>query len=171
MLKTVAEAVGKGLVAGLVGTAAMTLSSTIEMKLREREASDAPSKAAGKVLGIQPRHPEGQKRFANVVHWGYGTAWGVARGLIGTTGLEGAVAGVAHFAAVWSAEQAMLPTLGVTPPLTEWDPEEIAIDVFHHAVYAAATGWAYDRLERSDARSSSARRSSGGLRRRLLQSE
>ena len=33
---TVADAVGRGFVAGLLGTAAMTLSSTVEMKLRGR---------------------------------------------------------------------------------------------------------------------------------------
>ena len=151
MLKTLAEAVGKGLVAGLVGTAAMTLSSTLEMKLRGREASDAPSRAAGKVLGVQPRNPEGRERFSQVVHWSYGTGWGIARGLLGPAGLDGPVASVAHFAAVWGAEQAMLPALGVMPPLTEMSTEEIAIDAFHHAVYAAATGWAYDWLEDSGA--------------------
>lgn len=150
-LRTVAEAVGKGLFAGLAGTAAMTISSTIEMKLRGREASDAPSKAAGKVLGIQPRNPEGRQRFSQVVHWSYGTGWGIARGLLGTAGLNGPVASTAHFTAVYAAEQTMLPALGVSPPATEWPLQEIAIDAFHHAVYAAATGWAYDRLERSGA--------------------
>jgi hypothetical protein len=43
MLKTIAEAVGKGLVAGLAGTTAMTLSSTLEMKLQGREASTTPA--------------------------------------------------------------------------------------------------------------------------------
>ena len=43
LLKTIAEAVGKGLVAGLAGTAAMILSSTLEMKLQGREASTAPA--------------------------------------------------------------------------------------------------------------------------------
>lgn len=150
MLKTVAEAIGKGLFAGLVGTAAMTLSSTIEMKLRGRGSSDAPSKAAGKVLGVQPRNAEGQKRFANVVHWGYGTAWGASRGVIDATGIDGLAADAAHFGAIWSAELSMLPTLGVAEPPTEWDAKELALDALHHAVYAAATGWAYRRLDGSE---------------------
>ena len=93
MLKTVAESIGKGIVAGLAGTAAMTVSSTLEMKMQGREASTAPAKAAGKVLGVQPRNPEGEARFSQVVHWGYGTGWGVARGLLGASGLDGAAAG------------------------------------------------------------------------------
>jgi hypothetical protein len=147
MLKTVAESIGKGIVAGLAGTAAMTVSSTLEMKLQGREASTAPAKAAGKVLGVQPRNPEGEARFSQVVHWSYGTGWGVARGLLGASGLGSAAAGATHFATVWGSAQVVLPALDVAPPAWEWDAETVALDVLHHAVYAAATGWAYDRLE------------------------
>lgn len=51
----VAAAVGKGLLAGLVGTVAMTLSSTAEAKLRGRGSSSAPADAAAKVLGVEPK--------------------------------------------------------------------------------------------------------------------
>ena len=37
----------------------------------------------------------------------------------------------------------MLPALDVAPPLTEWGAQEVAIDAFHHIVYAIATGVAY----------------------------
>ena len=77
-----ASAVGKGLFAGAAGTVAMTVSSTLEAKLRERGSSSAPADAAGKVLGVQPRDPDGQARFSTVVHWGYGTSWGAVRGLL-----------------------------------------------------------------------------------------
>ena len=40
----------------------------------------------------------------------------------------------------------MLPKLDVAPPVTMWGREEVAIDVGHHAVYAAATGLAYELL-------------------------
>lgn len=146
-LSDVAGAIGKGLLAGLVGTAAITASTTLEMKLRGREPSPAPSKAGGKVLGVQPRDPEGQARFATAMHWGYGAAWGVVRGLLSLTGLHGAVAGAAHFGAVWAAELAMLPALDVAPPATEMEVEEIAIDAWHHIVYAAATSAAYDFID------------------------
>jgi hypothetical protein len=149
MIKTVAEAIGKGLVAGLAGTAAMTLSSTLEMKLQGREPSTAPSQAAGQILGIEPRDSKGEARFSQVVHWSYGTGWGIARGLLGASGLDGAEAAAAHFAAVWGSAQIMLPALDVAPPLTEWNASTIATDVLHHAVYAAATSWAYSRIERA----------------------
>lgn len=40
-----------------------------------------------------------------------------------------------------------LPALEVVPPSVFWPKEEIAIDAFHHAVYAVATGVAYDLID------------------------
>ncbi|MDQ3926273.1 MAG: DUF1440 domain-containing protein [Actinomycetota bacterium] len=147
-LGDVAAAVGKGLFAGAAGTAAMTLSSTIEMRLRRRPASSAPADAAAKVLGVEPKGEKEEARFSTLVHWGYGTSWGVARGLLGAAGLRGVQAAAAHFGAVWGSEQIMLPALGVAPPLWEWGAEEVAIDTFHHLVYASATSLAYTLLDR-----------------------
>lgn len=144
MIRAVASAVGKGLAAGLLGTAAMTVSSTLEMKLTGRGSSDTPAQAAGKVLGVQPRDEVGKQRFSQIAHWGYGTAWGAVRGLLEEAGIRGPAAGVVHFLMVWGAAQAMLPGLGVAPPATEWSAEELATDLLHHAVYAAATSAAYD---------------------------
>ena len=144
-----AAAVGKGLFAGAAGTVAMTVSSTLEAKLRQRGSSSAPADAAGKVLGVQPRDEAGEARFATVMHWSYGTSWGAVRGLLHAAGLDGPGAGVAHFAAVWGSAQVMLPLLDIAPPPWESEPKEIAIDAFHHAVYAAFTALAFDALQRS----------------------
>ena len=149
-LGDVAAAFGKGVFAGVAGTAAMTISSTLEMKLRGRPASSTPAQAAAKVLGVEPVDEEAKARFSNLVHWGYGSGWGGVRGLIAaTTGLPGAAATAVHLGAVWGSEQVILPALGVTPPLTEWGGKEVAIDALHHLVYAGATGVAYSLLERS----------------------
>lgn len=80
------------MVAGVVGTAAMTVSSTLEAKLRGREPSTTPARAA-------------------VAHWGCGTGWGAA------------------------------------PPAPKWGATEVAIDLWHHIVYATVTGLAYPWLE------------------------
>lgn len=141
-------AVGKGLIAGAVGTAAMTLSSTVEAKLRDRGSSTAPADAAGAMLGVEPRDEAGEERFNNLVHWAYGTGWGAVRGLIGAFGLKGPGAAATHFGAVWGAEQVVLPGLDVSPPAWEWGTEEVAVDAFHHLVYVAATGLAYEWLDR-----------------------
>jgi len=143
----VASAVGRGLFAGTAGTVAMTLSSTLEMKLRGREGSTAPADAAGKVLGIQPRDPAGKARFSTVVHWSYGTGWGAVRGLIGAAGLSGPAAAGAHFAAIWPSALVMLPSLGVAPPPWKMAPTDLGIDALHHLVYATATSVAYAALD------------------------
>ena len=137
---------GRGLFAGLIGTVAMTVSSTVEEKVRGREPSTAPADAAAVVLGIGEFSSDSAKaRFGNAVHWTYGTSWGVVRALLGEL-LPPAAAGGAHFAVVWGSEQAMLPALGVAPPLTEWGATEVAIDAFHHVVYAAAASVSYELL-------------------------
>lgn len=143
----VAAAVGAGLAAGLAGTAAMTVSSTIEMKIRGRTGSTAPARAAGKVLGIKPEGEKENKRFASLVHWGYGTGWGAARGILAVLGLPAPAATAAHFAMVWGSEQIALPVLRVAPPASRWEAKELAIDVWHHLVYACATGTAYQLLD------------------------
>ena len=150
-LGRIAAAVGQGLFAGAAGTAAMTVSSTLEAKLRERGSSSAPADAAGKVLGVQPRDEAGEARFSNIVHWAYGTSWGAVRGLLHAAGVDGPRAASLHFTAVWGSAQVMLPALDVAPPPWESDPLEIAIDAFHHAVYAAFTALAFAALQRSSA--------------------
>ena len=143
----VANSIGKGLVAGFVGTAAMTLSSTLEARLRKREPSSAPARATAKVLGIAEFEDDIAKaRFNDLSHWGYGTGWGVVRGLLDAAGLPPAKATAAHGAAIWGSAQVTLPALDVAPPAIFWPKQEIAIDAFHHTVYAIATGVAYELL-------------------------
>ncbi|MDQ3145348.1 MAG: hypothetical protein M3R01_00145 [Actinomycetota bacterium] len=144
----VAAALGKGLVAGAVGTAAMTISSTVEAKLRQREGSSAPATAAAKVLGVEPTGDKEKARFSNVVHWAYGTGWGGARGIIGAVGLGGAPALAAHLGAVWGSELVMLPKLEVAPPVREWGATELGVDAWHHLVYAVVTSLAFEALDR-----------------------
>lgn len=148
-LSTVAENVGKGLVAGFVGTVAMTVSSTIEQKVRGREASSAPAKAAEKVLGIEKFQSDAaEQRFSTLVHWAYGTGWGVARGVLRSMGLSPPAATAAHFLAIWGGAAVTLPALDVAPPITAWGKEEIAIDAWHHLVYVTAVAVAYEALDR-----------------------
>ena len=148
MVTALAHGIGRGLVAGLAGTVAMTVSSTIEQKVRRRPPSTAPARAAERVLGIEKFVDDThEQRFSMLVHWGYGTGWGVARSLLGGLGLPAAAATGLHLAALWGSEQVMLPTLDVAPPITFWGGQEIAIDAWHHLVYAVATGVAYELLD------------------------
>ncbi len=70
-MKTIADNIGRGLFAGVVGTAAMTVSSTLEAKWRGRAPSDAPARATAKVLGIAEFEDDLAKaRFSDLSHWG-----------------------------------------------------------------------------------------------------
>lgn len=142
-----AGAFGKGLAAGLVGTAVMTLVQTIEMKLNDREASKVPAEAVEKVFGIEPRDEKAEERLSQLVHFAYGTAWGGVLGVLERAGLGRVGAPLAHFGAVWGTAAAMLPALGLAPPPSEWSKQEIATDALHHAVYSAAAGAAYAWLD------------------------
>ena len=147
----VADGIGKGLVAGFAGTAAMTVSSTLEARLRKRAPSTAPARATARMLGIREFDSAlAEARWNDLSHWGYGTGWGVVRGLLATAGLSPKAATAAHGAAVYGAAQVTLPALEIAPPSIFWGKEEVAIDAFHHAVYAAATGLAYMIIEGRD---------------------
>jgi hypothetical protein len=143
-----ADGIGKGLLAGFAGTAAMTASSTLEARLRHRRPSSAPARATAKVLGIKELDGDlARARFNDLAHWGYGTAWGVVRGLLAAGGLSPRAATAAHGAAIYGAAQVALPALEIAPPVIFWPKAEIAIDAFHHAVYATATGLAYRLID------------------------
>lgn len=151
LANTLASSIGKGLVAGFVGTAAMTVSSSLEARIRGRAASSAPARATTKVLGIKEFEDDiAAARFNDLSHWGYGTMWGVVRGLLGATSLSPRAASAAHGAAIWGSAQVTLPALEVAPPFVFWGKKEVAIDVLHHAVYTAATGAAYAWLDGRD---------------------
>jgi hypothetical protein len=152
MLTRIAEGIGKGVLAGVAGTAAMTVSSTLEAKLRGRPFSTAPAKAATRALGIETFDDgEAYARFSNLVHWGYGTGWGVARGVLRAVGLGPRFSTGAHFAALWGSALYSLPKYDVAPPVTEWEAEDVAIDVFHHLVYVTVAALAFELLDRSAA--------------------
>ena len=140
------RAIGQGLVAGAIGTAAMTLSSTAEARLRKREPSTVPAQAARKILGLEPLEPDAAAKLTRVVHWGYGISWGAIRSVLGTLGLRAPIATAVHFSAIWGSELVMLPALDVTPPIKQWSRTDLAIDATHHFVYVAATSGAYALL-------------------------
>ena len=142
-----ANAIGKGLLAGLAATAAITLSQMVEMKITGREPSDAPVKVAEDVTGASPATEQDTQKLSQEIHWAYGTAWGAARGLIGLAGLKGIPAMLVHFGAIWGTALVMLPKHDAAQPITEQEPRTIAIDVLHHSVYAITAGLVYDALD------------------------
>lgn len=147
-IRDLAEALGKGLLAGLVGTVAITASQMIEMKFTGRGQSSVPADAASKVLGVQSVNEEEKTKFATLVHWAYGTSWGTFRGLLSEAGIKGWPATASHFIAIYGTAMIIQPTLEVAPPLREWDSKTLISGGIHHAVYSLTAGMVYDALDK-----------------------
>lgn len=143
----IGSAIGRGLIAGAAGTAAITTSQMVEMKIEDRPPSSAPADAASKALDIQPATPEDKAKFSQEVHWTYGTLWGVTRGVLSLFGVKGWTATALHWAALTGTEMIMEPSLGVAKPVSQWSAKQIVLSSFHHAVYAVATGLVFDAID------------------------
>ena len=146
VLGQLGAAIGKGLIAGFAGTIAITISQMIEMRITKRKASNAPAKAVEKTLHIEAT-PGNKEEFSNEVHWVYGTSWGVMRGLLSMAGIRGFAATSLHLASIWGTAVNIQPKLDIAPPLSEWEPKDIAIDILHHSVYAIAAGLVFDAID------------------------
>lgn len=145
-LARVASGIGIGLVAGLVGTVAMTAAQMIEMQISGRESSDMPYKAVKKTFGFEANSEEDKELISTVTHFAYGSTWGIPRGLLAAFGTDGFAGTTSHFGAVWGTELTVLPAMDVMEPVTEWKPKAIAEDAMFHAIYAIAVGLTADAL-------------------------
>jgi hypothetical protein len=150
---TITGDLGRGLFAGFIGTAAMSVSQMFEMKLTKRKGSDTPLQAVGKVLGIPVLDLMPvmklllKEKLVNIIHYSYGTAWGGVRGVIGSTGLKGTLADAIHFSSVLGTELVMLPKLHLAPPVKKLDAQTISVSGVHHIVYALVSGVVFDLLK------------------------
>lgn len=138
----VASGFGRGLLAGLAGTLVLT-----GLQRLTRRTSDAPARALHRTLGVTAGTEAQRQRLALLAHLAYGSLLGGLRGFLDGAGMPGRPGAVAHFGIVEGLALAVLPTLGDTPPVTEWEPRDIAAHLALHAVYAGVTGTVYDLLE------------------------
>jgi hypothetical protein len=158
--------VARGLVAGAVGTAAMDLLQFARYKLgggeerllawefsaglKDWEQAPAPAHIGKRVVeGVFQRQlpPERAALTNNLVHWGYGIAWGGLFGLV-----EGSVRspkvrhGLALGATVWAASYILLPLAKLYRPIWEYDAKVLAKDLGDQLVYGLGTAGAYRLL-------------------------
>lgn len=137
----------RGMLAGAVGTIAMTVSERLEMAASGREASTVPGQVGAHLLPRQnPNSALDVQRLNSPVHWAHGIAMGALRGALDQAGLRGPEASAAHFALLWGGDAALYRALGIADVPWRWDADELASDVLHKGVYAAVTGAVYDAL-------------------------
>ena len=137
---------GKGLVAGAVGVAVMTLGEKVEQVFTHRPNSFVPAHTLERLLGL-PTKPDGQRRGFNLaMHWGQGIALGALRGVMAEGGLRGPWASAMFTVVRLTADQTQENITGVGAPPWTWPRNELVIDLLHKGIYGFATGVVADRL-------------------------
>jgi hypothetical protein len=152
-------AIGRGILSGALGTAAMDTalffryrraggtSSPEEWESSEGLSSwdDAPAPAVvGKRLieGLfQVELPPARARLVNnVTHWAYGILNGALYGLVAESLPKPRVGfGLPFGAAVWAFDYIVLPVAKLYKPIWEYDLKTLAKDLSAHLVYGLAT--------------------------------
>ena len=167
-LGDVAGELGRGLVAGLVGTLVITLAAAADQEIRRRRKAArgeaAPrgdlfsvfigpwlfsADAVGKVLGgVTPKDEAARRRLALAAHLGYGSTWGMSLGVLRVAGIQGPAAMGVLLGGVLGAEMGVMPRVGFFPPVGQWGREAVISSSYQHALYAIAAGLTFDRLHR-----------------------
>jgi uncharacterized membrane protein YagU involved in acid resistance len=139
----------RAVAAGVIGTTAMTAAQVLPSKLRSGgEGNDSPpswdnapvpalvaKKIGEKVFGRQVS-AEKIPLLTNVMHWGYGTTWGVLYGLAHARGSEHPLRrGVAFGIGVWTMSYVQLVPMGLYEPPWKYSPKELAPEIGYHLAF------------------------------------
>ncbi len=138
--------VGRGLVAGLLGVAAMTAAEKLEQAFTRRPNSFVPAHTLERLLRL-PHKPDSERLWLNwTMHWGQGIVLGPVRALMAARGLRGPVGSFLFMNLRLLNDQTLENTTGVGALPWTWPVDEQVIDLLHKAIYAFVTGAAADRL-------------------------
>ncbi len=159
-------AVARGVVAGAVGTAAMTAWQKLSARLQQSspedpdadsqgsdpwESAPAPAQVAKRLIeGLFQREVGADKipMLTHVTHWGYGTVWGAVYGLVhGSIGGRPLRQGVVFGTGVWALSYVELVPMGLYEPPWRYPPRELALDLSYHLVYGAGVATAYASMD------------------------
>lgn len=135
-----------GPLAGLIGTAVMTLAQHAEMSATGRAPSTVPGQVAAQLMG---RSTSEVTDLNLPMHWAHGTAMGTIRGALTEMGLRGVGGSAVFFALLWTGDAVLYRALGIADWPWRWTRAELLTDAGHKAFYALVTGAAYDSLARS----------------------
>jgi len=148
--KELLGALSRGMLAGAVGTVAMTISERLEMTATGRSGSQVPGEVGAHLLpGKDPGSPSDVAGLNGAVHWAHGITMGALRGAFDVAGLRGPQASLAHFALLWGGDAALYRFLGIAEVPWHWSIGDLATDLLHKGVYAGVTGATYDALTSS----------------------
>lgn len=156
-------ALGRGLLAGVAGTAAMTGWQMLAARLRPSddapsdppddpwEQASAPAKVAKRIgEGVLQREvsPDLIPLLTHGMHWGYGIGWGTVYGLVaGSAGRSGVADGAVFGTLVWIMSYVQLVPMGLYELPWKYEPQETALDLSYHLVYGAGVAAAFHALD------------------------
>ncbi len=164
-------AVARGVVAGVVGTAAMTgwqelsarlMSSGDEQDARGEqteppdpwEQASAPAKLAKRIgEGVFGREVSADliPVLTHGMHWGYGTAWGGVYGLLAGSASGGAPVrrGAIFGTGVWALSYVQLVPTGLYEPPWKYAVKDMAMELSFHVVYGVGVAAAFAGVRRA----------------------
>lgn len=173
MRPTPLGAVGRGLLAGAAGTAAMDvllyrryrrrggdqgfLEWELSAGVEDWEQASAPGQVGRRTVeGLF--QVELSARWArtttNAMHWAYGLAWGVQYGVVAASAAVPRVAyGLLLGPLVWGSGYVVLPLAKLYKPIWEYDAATLAEDLGAHMVYGLTTAAAFRALSGTSPRS------------------
>lgn len=133
----------KGVLAGIVGVAAMTLGEKIEQALTGRANSFVPARTLEHLLG----RPETDGLGMNwAMHWGQGIVLGPVRAAMAARGVRGPIGSFLFLNLRLLNDQTLENATGVGALPWTWPLSEQLVDLLHKGVYAAVTGLVADLL-------------------------
>ena len=137
------DSVWQGLVAGAVGTVAMTVGEKVEQRLTGRPSSFVPARVLARLSGAEERE---SVALNWAMHYGQGALVGVLRSVMANAGLRGPVASSKFAVVRLTTDQVLENATGVGAPPETWPRSELVVDLVHKGVYAFVTGLVADRL-------------------------
>ncbi|MBB5957988.1 hypothetical protein FHS29_004596 [Saccharothrix tamanrassetensis] len=140
------NALRQGLVAGLAGTAVMTVAEKVEQRVTGRPNSYVPARVLERLLRVRERQGRRSGAVNLAMHFGQGALIGVVRSLMANAGMRGPVASAMFAVVRLSNDQILENATGVGAPPQSWPRSELIVDVAHKAVYAFTTGVVADAL-------------------------
>src|SRR3712207_4844654 len=142
------EVLARGIVAGAIGVAAMTLAEKLEQAFTKRPNSYVPAHTLERLLGL-PARPDRERLGLNwAMHWGQGIVLGPVRAWMASRGLGGPFGSFLFTNLRLLNDQTLGNATGVGAPPWTWPRDEQRVDIAHKAICAFVTGMVADRLVR-----------------------
>jgi hypothetical protein len=129
-------------IAGAAGTASLALAYRAERTIRHRDTpvdyddSLVPGQIVASVLHLPSVTEREEAELGSLLRWGYGSAFGIAHGILRRR-LSEPAASLVFGSILMSATFSLFPLLGRTPPPWRWPPDVLATSLATHVCYVA----------------------------------